>query len=120
MMRRLLAVPILVATLTVAGCAIPIDQNSNPLNPLKGVVTIVPWARAVDDAASAQELQSRIEELIATLPTLDLPQSTQDRVEGELSSLSAAVRSNPQASSANAAKLRSIINEIKAASDGSR
>ena len=113
--RRLLVAPLVLAAL-LSGCAgAPADQGSNPLDDLKKVVELAPWAKSVADNAGAQEVLARVAELQATVSTLDVPQATKDEVAKRLTALSAEVTANPDAGKAAVTELRAIIDQLKAA-----
>jgi hypothetical protein len=113
--RRVLVVP-LVLTALLSGCAgAPADRGSNPLDDLKKVVEIAPWAKSIADNASAQEVQARVAELQATLSTLDVPQETKDEAAKRLAALSAELTTNPDAGKAAVTELRAIIGALRAA-----
>ena len=115
--RRLLVVPLVLVAL-LSGCAgAPADQSSNPLDGLEKIVDIAPWAKSIADGASAREVQARVAELQATLPTLDVPESTRDEVAKRLTALSAELTTNPDAGKAAVTELRAIIDELRAASE---
>ena len=104
---------VLVAVL--AGCAVPADAPSNPLNDLEKVIDLIPWAKSVAAEATAEQVTARIAEATAGLPSLDIPEATRSEIESRLTALSAAVSADPGKMAAHANELNAILDEIKAA-----
>ena len=112
--RSVVAIPLLLVVL-LSGCAGPAgDQGSNPLKDLEGVVDLIPWAKSVAADATAEQLTARVDEVIAGLPSLDIPEATRADLEARLTALGAAVAADP-ANAAHVAELNAIIDEVKAA-----
>jgi hypothetical protein len=111
-MRKLLFVPLMLVTL-LSGCAAPAaDQGSNSM---QNLIDLIPWAKSVADSATAEEVTTRIDEVIAALPMLAVSQATKDELTARLKTLKSEVVAHPDNRSANAAELRAIIELVRAA-----
>jgi hypothetical protein len=113
--RSFVAIPLLLVVL-LSGCAGPAaDQGANPLKDLEGVVDLIPWAKSVASDATAEQVTARVDEVIAGLPSLDIPEATRADLEARLTALGAAVAADPANAAAHVAEINAIIDEVKAA-----
>jgi hypothetical protein len=109
------AVPLLLVVL-LSGCAGPAgEQGPNPLKDLEGVVDLIPWAKSIAGDATAEQLTARVDEIMAGLPSLDIPDSARADVEARVTALSEAVKGDPADTAAHVAELNAIIDDVKAA-----
>ena len=109
---KLLALPLILAA-TLSACAVPgADDVSNPL---QDMIDTIPWARDVADTASAQELTARVDEISATLGSLDISESARSDIQARLKALSADLVTNPSKTQAHVDELRDIIADIATA-----
>lgn len=114
-MRSYVATPLVVAAILAGSVGCAPDQGRNPVDDLVHVVDLIPWARSVADIASAEQLSARIEELRATLPGLDIPDATKAALTARLEALKADAQAHPTEFKANAVKLGTLIEDVKAA-----
>src|SRR4051794_11396393 len=91
-MSKLLVMPLVLVAL-LSGCAVP-APNQVP-NPIQSMIDLIPWAKSVADTASAEDVTARIDEISATLPTLEASQATKNEVAARLTALRAAVVAHP-------------------------
>ena len=113
--RAGIVVPLLLAVL-LSGCAGPVvDQGSNPLKDLEGVVDLIPWAKSIASDASAEQLTARIAAISAGIPSLDISDTTRADIEARLKKLSEALAADPANAAAQVGELNAIIDEVRAA-----
>ncbi len=105
----LIAPLLLVAML--GGCAVPVPAASS--NPVSDLIDLIPWAKSVASDATAQELESRIAEITARLPELDISEAKRAEVAARLQTLGAAIVADQADSAAHAAELNAILDELK-------
>ena len=109
---KLLALPLILAA-TLSACAVPgADDVSNPL---QDMIDTIPWARDVADTASARELTARVDEISATLGSLEVSEAVRSQIEARLTALGAQLATNPSQTPAHVDELRDIIADIAAA-----
>ena len=114
---KLLALPLILAA-TLTGCAAPgADGVSNPLQDL---IDTIPWARDVADTASAQELAARVDEISATLGSIEISEAARSEFQARLKALSADLAAHSSETQAHVDELRAIIAEIAAAVEKGR
>jgi len=109
------AVPLLLVVL-LSGCAGPAgEQGPDPLKDLEGIVDLIPWAKSIAGDATAEQLTARVDEIIAGLPSLDIPEAARADIEARVKTLGEAVKADPADTAAHVAELNAIIDEVKAA-----
>src|SRR6188474_2162753 len=104
----LIAPLLLVAML--GGCAVPVPAASS--NPVSELIDLIPWAKSVAGDATAQEVQTRIAEITARLPELEISEAKRVEVAGRLQTLGAAVVAEPTDAASDAAELNAILDEL--------
>src|SRR6478735_9053556 len=106
---KLLALPLILAA-TLTACAVPAGDDVS--NPIQDMIDTIPWARDVADTASAQELTARVDEISATLGSLEISEAARSDIQVRLKPLSADLAANPSATKAHVDELRKIIADI--------
>ena len=114
---KLLALPLILAA-TLTGCSVPGAGDAS--NPIQDLIDTIPWARDVADTASAQELAARVDEISATLDSLEISETARSEFQARLKALSVDLAARSSETQAHIDELRAIIAEIAAAVEKGR
>ena len=109
---KLLALPLILAA-SLSACAVPAADDVS--NPIQDMIDTIPWARDVADTATAQELTARVDEISATLGSLDVSETARSDIQARLKALGDDLVANPSETQAHVDELRDIIADIAAA-----